>query len=118
MHLPASGLLRPFSTITLLPACAPGPAADRCLFYSSIRETILVKIALVAVRPKQQTFGPGWCPAHLLTRGGKGNPAVALDDKLIMDMGHDGAVPQRLYGVHEDVPGGSLDAIAHDTDFS
>ena len=40
MHLPASGLLRPFSTITLLPACAPGPAADRCLFYSSIRETI------------------------------------------------------------------------------
>ena len=47
MHLPASGLLRPFSTITLLPACAPGPAADRCLFYSSIRETIKRFISLL-----------------------------------------------------------------------
>ena len=63
-----------------------------------------IKIAFVSVSTKEQAFRPRRSPAHLLTNGIKGNPAVALNDNFIVDVGNDVAVAQSLNGKHQNVP--------------
>ena len=44
----------------------------------------------------------------------QGHARVGLDDQLVVDMHHDGAVPQRPHGIAEDIAGSRLHDVLHE----
>ena len=81
---------------------------------STGKSIFLIKITFVAISPEQQSFGPGRCPAHLLTDGIDAGVFGTLDNQFIMDMADDSTTSQRLHGITEDVPAGALDDVFHE----
>ena len=75
---------------------------------------LLIKLALVPVRPEQQAWNPRRRPAHLIADRLQGHFGAALDDKLVMDASHDEAVAEGLHGVCQDIPGHRLHEVFRD----
>ena len=75
---------------------------------------LLVKLALVPIRPEKQAADPRRRPAHLIADRLLGYTGAAFDDKLVMDAAHDEAVSEGLHGVCQDVPGHGLHQIFRD----
>lgn len=67
------------------------------------RLIFLVELALISIRPKEQTRNPRWRPAHLIADIPQGHTGAALDDKFIVDAADDEAVPERLHGIGQRV---------------
>ena len=73
-----------------------------------------VKIADITVCPEIKARSPVGSPTHLLTQHIEGNTGISLNNKLIMDVHDDGAVPQRFHGTAQDVAGSRLHDIFHE----
>ena len=74
----------------------------------------LIKLCFVSIRTEQDARHPVRRSAHLLTDHIQVNVRAAFDNKLIMNMTDDEAVPERLHGVAEDVAADSLDDVLHE----
>lgn len=69
---------------------------------------------LVSVSTEQEPADPVRCLPHLAADGIQGHVHVAFNDQFVMDMPHDGAVAERLDGMHEDVAAYGLDDVLHE----
>ena len=59
----------------------------------------LIKAALISVRPQEQLPDPRRGTLHLFADRIKAHALAALDDDLVMHMGHYPAIPQGLHGM-------------------
>ena len=75
---------------------------------------LLVELALVPVRPEQQTRNPRRRPAHLVADSLQGHARATLDDKLVVNAAHDEAVSEGIHGVCQNIHGHRLDEIFRD----
>ena len=80
------------------------------LFFS----VFFVKIGFVAVGAEQDVRHPVRRSSHLFADDIQINSRAAFDDKLIMNVTDDEAVPESLHGVAEDVAADSLDDVLHE----
>ena len=74
----------------------------------------LIKLTFIPIRPEDQPFRPGWRSSHLLTDGIHAYFFAALDNQFIVDVAHNGTMPQGLHGVAKDVPGRALDDVFYE----
>ena len=73
-----------------------------------------IKTCLVAVGAEQDVRHPVRRSSHLFADDIQINSRAAFDDKLIMNVTDDEAVPESLHGVAEDVAADGLDDILHE----
>lgn len=73
-----------------------------------------IEISLITVGAEQDVRHPVRRFVHLLENRTQVNVRAAFDDKLIMNVTDDEAVPEGLYGVAEDVTTDSLDDVLHE----
>ncbi len=84
----------------------PGAAIFMSVFF--------IKIGLVAVGAEQDGRHPVRRFAHLLTYHIQIYVRAAFDDKLIMNVADDEAVPERFHSVTEDVAADGLDDVLYE----
>ena len=68
----------------------------------------LVKLRFISICPKQDVRHPVRRSSHLFADDIQINSRAAFDDKLIMNVTDDEAVPESLHGVAEDVAADGL----------
>ena len=73
-----------------------------------------IKTCLVAVGAEQDVRHPVRRSSHLFADDIQINSRAAFDDKLIMNVTDDEAVPESFHGVAEDVAADSLDDVLHE----
>lgn len=73
-----------------------------------------IKICLITVGTEQDVRHPVWGSAHLLIDSFQVNIGAAFDNKFIMYVTDDEAVPESLHGVAENVATYSLDDVLHE----
>ena len=73
-----------------------------------------IKIGLITVGAEQDVRQPVRGSAHLFADSFQVNAGAAFNDKLIMDVPDDEAVPEGLHGIAEDVTTDGLDDILHE----
>ena len=84
----------------------PGAAIIMSVFF--------VELCFVAIGAKQDVRHPVRGSSHLFTDGFQVNSGAAFDDKFIMDVSDDEAVPEGFHGVAEDVSAYSLHDVFHE----
>lgn len=70
-----------------------------------------IKISLISICTEQDVRHPVRGSAHLFTDSFQINSGITFDDKLIMDVSDDKAVPECLHGIAENVVADGLDDI-------
>ena len=83
----------------------PGAAIFMSVFF--------IKIGLVAVGAEQDVRHPVRRSSHLFADDIQINSRAAFDDKLIMNVADDEAVPERFHSVTEDVAADGLNDVLH-----
>ena len=84
----------------------PGAAIFMSVFF--------IKIGFVPIGAEQDVRHPVRRSSHLFADDIQINSRAAFDDKLIMNVTDDEAVPESLHGVAEDVAADGLDDILHE----
>lgn len=74
----------------------------------------LIERTLETVGAEQKPLCPRRCSRHLLTNGRERGALFAFDDQLVMNMGDDIHVPQRLNGIAENVTTDGLRDVFHE----
>jgi len=73
-----------------------------------------VKLCFVSVSTEQDVRHPVRGSSHLFADGFQVNAGTAFDDKLIMDVSDDKAVPESFHCIAEDIPTDGLHDVLHE----
>ena len=87
-----------------------GVEPEAAIFMS----VFFIEISLITVGAEQDVRHPVRRSAHLLADHIQVNIRAAFDDKLIMNMTDDEAVPESFHGVAEDVSADGLNNVLHE----